>query len=112
MNRNGNQRFEDTRLIRHTAVFRLKHARGSSAEFDFLQTAKILANIPGVDRFEQLRQVSPKNDFTFCFLFEFADQAAYDVYNEHPDHVAFVRDRWVAEVEAFMELDYVMLDES
>lgn len=99
-------------MILHTVAFSLKHASGSAAEADFLQTAKILANIPGVDRFDQFRQISPKNDFAFGFSFEFADQAAYDAYNEHPDHVAFVRDRWVPEVEAFMELDYVMLDVS
>ena len=38
---------------------------------------------------------------------EFANQAAYAGYNEHPDHVAFVRDRWVPEVAAFTEIDYV-----
>jgi len=34
------------------------------------------------------------------------DQAAYSGYDDHPDHVAFVRDRWVPEVEAFLEIDY------
>ena len=37
---------------------------------------------------------------------EFADRAAYERYNEHPAHVAFVRDRWQAEVTAFQEIDY------
>jgi hypothetical protein len=37
---------------------------------------------------------------------EFADRAAYEVYNAHPEHVAFVRDRWTAEVTAFQEIDY------
>ena len=96
-------------MIRHTVAFRLKHERYSSAEKDFLEAAKVLAEIPGVRKFEQLRQVSPKNDFTFGFSMEFRDQAAYDAYNNHPDHVAFVRDRWVPEVEAFMEIDYVTL---
>ena len=36
-----------------------------------------------------------------------ADQAAYTRYNDHPDHVAFVRDRWVPEVEKFLEIDDV-----
>ena len=40
----------------------------------------------------------------------FADQAAYDAYNDHPRHVAFVRDRWVPEVAAFMEHDTVPLE--
>ena len=79
-------------MIRHTVVFRLKHERYSAAEKAFLDAAKALAGIPGVEKFEQLKQVSPKNDYTFGFSMEFGDQAAYDGYNDHPDHVAFVRD--------------------
>ena len=94
-------------MIRHTVVFTLKHPVGSAEESAFLQDAKVLADIPGVGKFEQLRQVSPKNDYQFGFSMEFADQAAYSGYNDHPDHVAFVRDRWVPEVERFLEIDYV-----
>ena len=98
-------------MIRHTAVFRLKHAAGSAAERDFLAALAKLKAIPGVQKFEILRQVSPKNDFTFGVSMEFADDAAYQGYNNHPAHVAFVRDRWVPEVAAFMEIDYVVLPE-
>lgn len=97
-------------MIRHTVVFRLKHASGSAEEKDFLESAKALVDIPGVERFEQLRQVSKKNDYAFGFSMEFADEAAYAAYNDHPAHVAFVRDRWVPEVDAFMEIDYMRLD--
>jgi hypothetical protein len=93
-------------MIRHTVVFRLKHAAGSAEETAFLRDARVLAAIPGVEKFEQLRQVSAKNDFRFGFSMEFASRAAYSGYNDHPDHVAFVRDRWVPEVAAFMEIDY------
>jgi Stress responsive A/B Barrel Domain len=96
-------------MIRHTVVFRLKHMPGSAAEADFLKVAMKLAAIPGVQKFEQLRQVSPKNNYGFGFSMEFADQAAYAVYNDHPSHVAFVRDRWIPEVADFMEIDYVPL---
>jgi hypothetical protein len=96
-------------MIRHTVVFRLKHAKGSVAETDFLKSADILDTIPGVQKFEKLRQTSLKNDYTFGFSMEFKDQAAYTHYNVHPDHVAFVRDRWVPEVAAFMEIDYVVM---
>ncbi|MGE3874047.1 MAG: Dabb family protein [Parvibaculaceae bacterium] len=96
-------------MIRHTVVFRLKHPKGSAAEKKFLSDSNLLAAIPGVEAFEQLRQVSPKNDYHFGFSMEFADQQAYSGYNDHPDHVAFVRDRWVPEVEAFLEIDYVPL---
>lgn len=96
-------------MIRHTVVFSLKHAAGSQEETDFMKAALALATIPGVGRFEQLKQVSPKNDYSFGFSMEFANQAAYEGYNHHPDHVAFVRDSWVPEVAAFMEIDYVPL---
>lgn len=96
-------------MIRHTVVFRLKHPKGSEAETSFLTDARALAAIPGVEAFEQLRQVSPKNDYDYGFSMEFAGEPAYQFYNDHPDHVAFVRDRWVPEVEAFLEIDYVRL---
>ena len=97
-------------MIRHTVVFRLKHAPGSPAEAAFLSDAKrILAPIPGVENLEQLRQISGKNAYSFGFSMEFADQAAYDRYNNHPDHIAFVRDRWFPEVEDFLEIDYTPL---
>ena len=97
-------------MIRHTVSFRLRHPAGSSQERNFLEVARReLADIPGVQQFEQLRQISPKSEHTFGFSMEFADQAAYDVYNEHPNHVAFVRDLWVPEVADFQEIDYTEL---
>ena len=95
--------------IQHTVVFRLIHESGSPEEQGFLQAARDLATIPGVQAFDQLRQVSPKSTFTFFFTMVFADQRAYEAYNEHPVHVAFVRDRWQPEVAAFQELDFVPL---
>jgi hypothetical protein len=63
-----------------------------------------------VINFERLRQVGAKNPFAYGFSMEFADQAHYAAYNEHPDHVAFVRDRWVPEVAGFLEIDYILLN--
>ena len=96
-------------MIRHTVAFRLRHAPGSPEEADFLAAARALADIPGVTAYEQLRQTSPKNDYTFGFSMEFADQAAYDGYNQHPVHTAFVAERWVPEVADFLEIDYTPL---
>ena len=96
-------------MIRHTVVFRLKHATGSAAETAFLSAADVLATISGVTKFEELRQVSPKNGYTFGFSMEFADQAAYRGYNDHPEHVRFVKERWMPEVEEFLEIDYERL---
>jgi hypothetical protein len=92
--------------IRHTVVFTLEHPEGSPEEADFLAAGAALSAIPGVEEFELLRESSPKNDYRFGISMEFADRAAYEAYNSHPDHVAFVRDRWLAEVAAFLEVDY------
>jgi hypothetical protein len=92
--------------IRHTVAFRLVHEEGSTEEGDFLRAAELLATIPGVEAFELLAEISPKNSYRFGILMEFADRAAYDRYNEHPDHVRFVEERWVPEVSQFLELDY------
>ena len=96
----------NTTRIRHTVVFRLQHPAGSTAETAFLQAALQLAKIPGVERFECLRQVSPKSPFTFGLSMEFANEAAYRFYSGHPDHNAFVQQRWLPEVAEFMEIDY------
>ena len=92
--------------IRHTVAFALAHPEGSAAERDFLEAAGRLAEIPGVEAFELLAEVSPKNGYRFGIFMEFADRAAYDGYNEHPDHLRFVQERWLAEVSDFLELDY------
>ncbi len=96
--------------IQHTVVFRLVHPAGSAAEQDFLAAARALGDIPGVEDFRRLRQVSRKSSYTFYFSMHFADEAAYQAYNEHPTHVAFVRDRWDREVADFAELDFVTLE--
>jgi hypothetical protein len=96
----------DGKRIRHTVVFDLRHTPGSSKEVDFLAAAELLAAIPGVEAFEVLREVSPKNSYRFGISMEFPDEAAYAAYNDHPDHVRFVEQRWLPEVSDFLEIDY------
>jgi hypothetical protein len=96
-------------MIRHTVVFTLKHAKGSAGEKKFLADADVLKKIPAVQKFEKLRQVSPKNGYAFGFSMEFDDAAAYQGYNDHPEHVRFVKERWVPEVAEFLEIDYERL---
>jgi hypothetical protein len=92
--------------IRHTVAFTLDHPEGSAGERDFLEAAARLATVPGVEAFELLAEVSPKNGYRFGISMEFADRRAYEGYNEHPDHVRFVQERWLSEVSDFLELDY------
>ena len=94
-----------TTRIRHTVVFKTIHPVGSAEEQNFLDAGIALSAIPGVENFECLREISPKNDYVWGFLMEFADQSAYDAYNQHPDHVSFVENRWMKEVEIFQEID-------
>jgi Stress responsive A/B Barrel Domain len=96
-------------MIRHAALFRLSHAPGSPAEADFLAALASLQTIPGVQDFQIAREISPKNDFAFAVSMTFADAAAYEAYNIHPAHQAFVQTRWLPEVAAFMEHDTVAL---
>jgi hypothetical protein len=95
--------------IRHTVAFTLAHPEGSTAEADFLAAAAALATIPGVEAFQILRETSPKNAYRFGISMEFAASTAYAAYNEHPDHVRFVNERWLAEVADFLEIDYEAL---
>lgn len=95
--------------IRHAVVFRLVHAPGSAQEREFLSAIAALEAIDGVEAFELMREVSPKNDFRFALSMELADEAAYAAYNEHPDHVRFVAERWAADVADFLEVDTAAL---
>jgi hypothetical protein len=94
-------------MIRHIVPFRLKHEEGSPEEADFLKALAKLADIPGVLNLQVMPQISSKNDFTYGVSMEFASNETYRTYNEHPDHVAFVQGKWVPEVVAFTEIDFV-----
>ena len=58
--------------IRHTVSFTLVHEPGSEQERDFLAAQAALGAIPGVEAYELLREVSPKNDFRYGCSMEFA----------------------------------------
>ena len=93
-------------MIRHTVVFKLKHPSGSIEEAEFLACAKQLANLPTVQKFECLKQISTKNNFDFGLSMEFENQHDYDLYNNNPEHIHFVNTIWIPQVVDFMEIDY------
>jgi len=95
--------------IRHTVAFALHHDDGSPEEASFLTALTALRSIEGVEAFEVVREVSAKNNYRWGVSMEFADQSAYDGYNDDPQHVGFVRDRWVSEVADFLEVDFASL---
>jgi len=91
-----------TRII-HSVILKLKQGSNENA---FFEAAKKLSSIPGVEKFECLKQTSKKNKFELGLSMEFENQKVYDLYNSHPDHVAFIQHVWLKEVEDFMEIDY------
>jgi heme-degrading monooxygenase HmoA len=93
-------------MIRHTVVFKLKCANGSPEEKTFFKEAMKLSSIPGVNHFECLRQTSKKSKFEYGISMEFDTLRAYEEYNQHPAHVAFVKTFWIRDVEDFQEIDY------
>jgi quinol monooxygenase YgiN len=98
---------KDAPMITHSVFFKLKHPAGSEAEAVFLTKAANLAAIPGVINFQRLEETSPKNPFSFGLSMEFENQAAYEAYNTHSDHVDFVQQCWLKEVTDFQEIDHV-----
>jgi hypothetical protein len=93
--------------IWHMVIFDLIHEKGKADAEKFLKDGQgILKKIPGVQNFQVLNQVSPKNDYSYGFSMLFAGQAAFDAYTKHPDHVAFVENRWKKEVKRFLEIDF------
>lgn len=93
-------------MIRHTVVFSLKDPLDENV---FFAAAQKLAAIPGVQKFECLKQISPKNNFGYGLSMEFDHATEYEQYNHHPDHAHFVQAYWTKYVADFLEIDYVPL---
>ena len=93
-------------MIRHTVVLKLKYPKGSHEEADFMAAAAKLSAIPGVYKFESLRQTSKENDYDYGFSMEFNSRKDYEAYLQHPEHTKFVDTYWVKYVEKYLEIDY------
>lgn len=94
-------------MIQHLVLVRLHHPAGSFEEAAFLKGCGILPTIPGVENFELLQQIHPDSKYQLAFSMQFADQATYDSYRVHPDHLWFVENVWKAAVEAGEDVDFI-----
>ncbi len=94
-------------MIIHAVTFKLRHRIDSPEEKAFLKAAMALAKLPKVMNFQCYKQISKKNSFDYGLSMTFASQQDYENYNSHPEHIKFVQDRWLPEVDDFLELDYV-----
>jgi hypothetical protein len=99
--------------VQHMVIFNLGYPEGSEEATKFLNDGTtILTGIPVVNNFQAFKQVSQKNDYQYGFSMVFSNREDYTTYNNHPDHVAFVRDRWTKEVTDFLEIDFEKSDGS
>ncbi|MCG2459738.1 Dabb family protein [Flavobacteriaceae bacterium F89] len=84
----------------------MKVPKDSREEMRFLDAAKGLGSIPGVNNFKCLRQISNKNAFDYGIFMEFNSLKDYEAYNNHSEHLSFVQTFWVNCVDDFLELDF------
>jgi hypothetical protein len=106
-----NTRMKDCSLkkeeVQHMVIFNLSYPEGSADAEKFLADGtRILTGIPVVRNFQAFKQVSVKNDYQYGFSMVFSNSEDYTTYNNHPDHVAFVQNRWLKEVTDFLEIDF------
>ena len=95
--------------IHHIVSFRLKYEKDSPEARKFIEDSKsILGGIPGIVSYEVGYEVSPKNSFDYMFYFIFNNDDDYQSYNNNPDHVNYVKERWLNEVAEFAECDFYL----
>lgn len=92
--------------IRHSVIFTFNEGMSSDEKQVFFDEVRKLSTIRGVENFEILKQVSVKNKFEHGILMEFKDNEAYQYYNNHPNHVEFVQNIWLKQVDDFLEIDF------
>lgn len=93
-------------MIRHSVILKLKDTLSLQEKQAFFEAVDTLADIPNVQKFEVLNQISAKNKFEFGISMEFDNQEQYDIYSNNPVHVDFIQTFWIPNVEDFLEIDY------
>jgi hypothetical protein len=98
-------------MIRHSVILTLKSSLSPADKLQYFAAVDELKQIPGVQKFEVLKQTSAKNPFEYGISMEFENQEAYNLYAGYSLHTAFVEKYWAACVEDFLEIDYQKLDQ-
>ncbi|OWA34739.1 stress responsive protein [Saccharibacillus sp. O16] len=92
----------------HMVTFTLHAGKDNEAADAFLQKSQeLLRDIPGVQDFKVLRQVSAKNDHDYGFSMNFVNREAFEAYNVHPVHAQYVAEIWESQVSSFQETDLI-----
>jgi hypothetical protein len=98
-------------MIRHSVILTLRSSLSPEDKLQYFAAVDELKQIPGVQKFEVLKQTSAKNPYEYGISMEFENHEAYDLYAGHFLHTAFVEKYWAACVEDFLEIDYQKLDQ-
>ncbi|MHA8087390.1 Dabb family protein [Aquirufa sp. Wall-65K1] len=96
-------------MIHHSVFLHFKSTINQEQQDLFFVEAKKLAQIPGVQNFQCLKEISPKNPYEFGLIMQFENVALYEAYTNHPDHVHFVENIWIPSVADFQEIDYTVI---
>lgn len=96
-------------MIFHSVFLQFKSNVSLEQQEHFFLEAKKLAQIPGVQYFQCLQEISPKNPFEFGLIMQFETNALYQAYTNHPDHIHFVENIWIPSVANFQEIDYTVI---
>ena len=96
-------------MISHSVIFKLHHPKKSSGEAEFFIEASKLADIPGVKKFQILKQTSPNNKYEYGIIMQFSNKKNYREYSNHPNHILFIQQYWTNGVVDFLEIDFELL---
>jgi len=97
-------------MITHVVVFWLDKPFGENRE-KLLAAARELGEIPGCENFRTGVAVPSArgvvdDSFAVAISMDFADQAAADAYQGHPDHLRFVQEAVKPMVKRFVVYDF------
>jgi hypothetical protein len=93
-------------MISHLVLIRLRDGLGHAREEQFLAQARgVLGPIPGVENLRVGRSLRP-GAHPFALVMEFADEAALQAYQVHPEHQRFLAEIIGPVVEDKVVLDY------
>lgn len=81
----------------HSVYFWLKEDISDAERAEFLRGAQLLLGVDTIVRGHigtpaTTRRVVIDSSYDYALVFEFADQAGQDTYQEHPIHLQFVAD--------------------
>lgn len=93
-------------MLHHSVFLKFKSETSTAEQAFFIAEAKKLAQIPGVMNLKVLLEFNTTNPFTHGLGMDFKDQAAYDLYSNHPQHNQFVQEVWLPRVEIWQEIDH------